>query len=168
MNYKEKFNDLKARTSFEDDSELFAFFDELPPVTVAETLFPWQGGDFKTGHWCSEVLIESNWFGKWFKTPFDSIPLLCYNQDKKLYSNKTMNNGEATVWDLTFRGKTSATMVYDGIPVFDHFRKVDENTLIGVMNGKSIEGRRDVIDNGRYYFFYLEKLDALPTEFVES
>lgn len=168
MSYKDKFNDLKARTSFDDDTELLNFFDELPGVKSADILFPWQGGDFKTGHWCSDVLIESKWFGKNFKSELDSMPLLCYNDEGKLYSNKTMNNGEASLWDINFRGKVSSTMVYDGVAIFDHFRKVDDNTLIGIMNGKKVSGKRDIIENGRYYFFYLEKLEKLPVELVES
>lgn len=65
-----------------------------------------------------------------------------------------------------FRVGLSATMVYDGVPIFDHFRKVDENTVMGVMNGKHVEGRPDIVSDGRYYFFYLERIKEFPVEFV--
>ena len=33
-----------------------------------------------------------------------------------------------------YRGKTSATMIYDDLPINDVFRKVDEDTLLGAMD----------------------------------
>lgn len=39
----------------------------------------------------------------------------------------------------THRGKTSATMCYDALPIHDVFRKVDANTLLGVMDLKGME-----------------------------
>jgi hypothetical protein len=48
-------------------------------------------------------------------------------------------------------------MVYDGMPILDHFKKVDDDTLIGVMNGKG----RLVFDNGEHYWFGLERDVAL-------
>jgi hypothetical protein len=52
---------------------------------------------------------------------------------------------------VEFRGESTATMVYDGRPVLDHFKRVDEGTLLGVMNGKG------VLDDGRHYYFVLER-----------
>jgi hypothetical protein len=34
------------------------------------------------------------------------------------------------------RGKVSATMIYDQLPINDVFRKLDDNTVIGVMDNK--------------------------------
>ena len=39
---------------------------------------------------------------------------------------------------------------------------------MGIMNGKSIPGRPDVIQNGKYFYFYLERLDRLPAEFIKE
>lgn len=33
-----------------------------------------------------------------------------------------------------YRGKVSATMIYNGLPINDVFRKVDDNTLLGIMD----------------------------------
>jgi hypothetical protein len=30
----------------------------------------------------------------------------------------------------------TASMVYDGKPVHDHFKKIDDDAVIGIMNGK--------------------------------
>ncbi len=37
-----------------------------------------------------------------------------------------------------YRGKSSATMIYDNLPINDVFRKVDENTVLGVMDFKGM------------------------------
>jgi hypothetical protein len=49
-------------------------------------------------------------------------------------------------------GEATATMVYDGQPIPDHFKVIDDNALMGIMNGKA------VLDNGRYFYFYLERV----------
>ena len=36
----------------------------------------------------------------------------------------------------TYRGKTSATMIYDQLPINDVFRKLDDDTVLGVMDNK--------------------------------
>ena len=51
--------------------------------------------------------------------------------------------GEASLWMEEFRGEVTASMVYDGAPVHDHFKKVDDNTVLGIMNGKG------ALDGGR-------------------
>jgi hypothetical protein len=42
-------------------------------------------------------------------------------------------------------------MVYDGQPIHDHFKVIDSNAVMGIMNGKK------VLDDGRYFYFYLER-----------
>lgn len=37
---------------------------------------------------------------------------------------------------MEYRGKVSATMIYDYLPIHDVFKKVDENTLLGLMDYK--------------------------------
>jgi len=49
---------------------------------------------------------------------------------------------------MEHRGKVSATMIYDHLPIHDVFRKVDENTLMGLMDYK---GSADP------FFFILER-----------
>jgi hypothetical protein len=51
-----------------------------------------------------------------------------------------------------FRGEMTATMVYDGQPIHDHFKKIDDSSVMGIMNGKH------VLDAGRYFYFYLERV----------
>lgn len=37
-----------------------------------------------------------------------------------------------------YRGKTSATMIYDRLPIHDVFRQIDHNTLLGLMDLKGM------------------------------
>ncbi|EJD6581734.1 DUF4334 domain-containing protein [Providencia rettgeri] len=166
MDTKQRFDQLK-NTERLNDEILFEFFDSLSPVSTDEVLGRWKGGDFNTGHWCNRALIERKWYGKWYRSKMDAVPLICYDDQNRLFSSQAMK-GEASLWDVEFRGKVSTTMIYDGVPIFDHLRKVDESTLLGVMDGKSLEDSPDIVDNGKYYFFYLEKVDSFPVEYVEE
>jgi len=38
-----------------------------------------------------------------------------------------------------YRGQTSATMIYDQLPINDVFRQLDDNTVLGIMDNKLIE-----------------------------
>jgi hypothetical protein len=38
-----------------------------------------------------------------------------------------------------YRGKLSATMIYDQLPINDVFRKLDDNTVLAVMDNKNIK-----------------------------
>ena len=39
---------------------------------------------------------------------------------------------------MDYRGKVSATMIYDVLPIHDSFRKVDDNTVLGIMDYKNL------------------------------
>lgn len=55
----------------------------------------------------------------------------------------------AEVRNVRFRGVTSSGMAYDRQPIIDHFRKVNDNRLLGAM---SIAG------DERHYFFWLDRV----------
>jgi Domain of unknown function (DUF4334)/GXWXG protein len=40
---------------------------------------------------------------------------------------------------MEYRGVVTATMSYDALPINDHFRRVDADTMIGVMDFRSID-----------------------------
>lgn len=46
--------------------------------------------------------------------------------------------GRARLRMTQYRGKLSATMVYDNLPIHDVFRKVDEDTVLGIMDLKGL------------------------------
>ncbi|WP_414575336.1 DUF4334 domain-containing protein [Anabaena sp. CCY 9402-a] len=53
------------------------------------------------------------------------------------YLMKT-ENSQTKLQMMEYRGKVSATMIYDYLPINDSFRKVDENTLFGIMDYKNL------------------------------
>ncbi|WP_371859703.1 DUF4334 domain-containing protein [Tengunoibacter tsumagoiensis] len=46
---------------------------------------------------------------------------------------------KARVRMVEYRGKVSASMIYDDLPIYDTFRCIDDNTLLGVMDYKGME-----------------------------
>jgi hypothetical protein len=46
---------------------------------------------------------------------------------------------KARVRMLEYRGKLSASMIYDNLPIYDTFRLIDRDTLLGVMDLKGVE-----------------------------
>lgn len=90
----------------------------------------------------------------------DAKPLIMRGRDGDLYSDVEIGKGEASLWMVEFRGESTATMVYDGQPVFDHFKRVDENTLMGMMNGKTLPGGLlSFPEGGPMFTFILERVE---------
>jgi hypothetical protein len=50
---------------------------------------------------------------------------------------------------VDFRGKQSVAMIYDDLPIYDHFRRIDQNTVLGVMDLKGLT---------QYFFFVLHRV----------
>ena len=149
---RDTFAGLKARTEQIRDAELDAFWATLTPATVDFMIGDWQGGAFDTGHRLVNSLEEARWFGKTFTSPDDVKPLICLDEDGNKFSNVELGKGEATLWVEEFRGELVATMVYDGQPLHDHFKVVDDDTVMGIMNGKH------ALRTGTYGYFYLRRV----------
>lgn len=49
---------------------------------------------------------------------------------------------------ITYRGKSSATLIYDHLPIHDVFRMVDDDTVFAVMDMKGMS---------RPFFFMLRR-----------
>ncbi|HET7740822.1 MULTISPECIES: DUF4334 domain-containing protein [unclassified Mycolicibacterium] len=157
------FANLVARTDVIADADLDAFWATLEPASIEDMLGEWKGGEFNTGHRANGFMNRLNWFGKTFHSADDAKPLVCLDADGNKFSNTEAMNGEASLWMEEFRGEVTASMVYDGQPVHDHFKKVDENTVIGIMNGKKAVDTTS--GSPRYLYFYLERVQglSLPT-----
>ncbi|WP_100523918.1 DUF4334 domain-containing protein [Mycobacteroides abscessus] len=149
----------KARTRFTElrrqrdinPAELDEIWAALDTVRIEDILGSWKGDEFHTGHRMNGQLAAARWYGKVFKSTNDVEPIVCYDDDGKLFSNNELSLGGATLWEVEFRGEVTATMVYDGQPVFDHFKRVDGSTLFGIMNGKRQR------QSGSYLYFLLER-----------
>jgi hypothetical protein len=149
---RKRFIELTQRPGPIADAELDGFWETLAPVTVEQILGEWKGGEFVTGHRSNGLLAKGNWFGKTFRSAAEAQPLICLDADGNKYSNTEWMKGEATLWMEEFRGEVTATMVYDGVPIHDHFKRIDNSALFGLMNGKA------ALDSGRHLYFYLERV----------
>lgn len=165
MDVSQKFEALKTDRSLLKDNVILELFDALEAASCNDILGKWKGTGFDTGHWLLQALAGMKWYGKWFLTENDAKPFICVNNDGNLYSNASLN-GEACLRMIDFRGKTSATVVYDGLPMFGHLRRIDERTLLGVVDGKVFPTGKDIVENGRHQLFYLERIQDWPSRFV--
>lgn len=150
------FDRLAARTDQLTDAELDEFWATLEPTTVDFMIGEWKGGEFDTGHKANGFMNRLNWFGKTFHSAADAKPLVCLDAEGNKFSNTEAMKGEASLWLEEFRGEMLASMVYDGAPVHDHFKKVDDHAVVGIMNGK---GALDTTSGTpRHLYFYLQRV----------
>jgi hypothetical protein len=146
---------LRATSGTLDPEDLDRLWPALPTVAIPEILGRWRGVALDTGHRAVQQLKEMNWFGKEFVSASDAKPVLRRDGDGNIYSDREAGAGEASLWMVEYRGEVTATMVYDGMAVFDHFKKVDDNTLLGIMNGKDPDF---ILDGGHHFYFILERV----------
>lgn len=70
---------------------------------------------------------------QWLKKPFMRF---FFNLGRPVLSTRKTT---ARLRMTELRGKVSATMCYDALPIHDVFRKVDENTVLGYMDYKRMD-----------------------------
>lgn len=125
----------------------------LAPATTDEMLGLWAGVGLNIDHHIHQRLSSIRWYGKNFRSLSDVDPILCETEEGELIANATLSKGGASVWEVAFRGEVTATMVYDGQPILDHFKHVNEHMLLGIMNGTSSL----VFDHGAPFYFLLHR-----------
>ncbi len=148
---RERFTEFKDRTEPIPYADLDEFWSTLEPVTIDFMMGEWKGGDLPTGH-RGDGFLGNGWFGTTFRSASDVDPVVCVDENGGKFSDTKLMKGAASLWMEEFRGEVTATMVYDGVPIHDHFKKVDENAVIAITNGKG------ALDKGRHFYFYLERL----------
>ena len=117
-----------------DVNDVLALYDELPPVAEEEMLGDWDGEVIRTGHPGEQHLGGLRWSGKRF-TDRDAVdPMMCLDDQDERQPSPIL--GDASLRMVEYRGVTTATMVYDKQPIFDHFRKIDDDTMVGAMDRK--------------------------------
>lgn len=167
MNAIASFQDIlqQGQTTTESALELF---DRLETVDLSFMLGRWRGSGFHTNHQMDGLLESFNWYGKEFISPDCVHPLLfsdgnsIYKVDpnpvlmslgfkypvpeeqslKPVYTAATKllktTDSKARIRMMEHRGRVSATMIYDYMPINDVFRLVDENTVLGLMDLKNM------------------------------
>jgi hypothetical protein len=150
---RERFDALRADPA-PAPTDLDALWTDLTALDASEMLGAWRGGDFETGHPAGALLTTIGWHGKRFDSLTEGHPLICRGEDGELYSNtRYAGGGYSSLWNVQFRGESTATMVYDATPVLDHFKRVDDETVMGIMNGK-LEA---AFGTAAHYYFWLER-----------
>lgn len=137
MSAEDRFNALKTSSIRVSLDELFALYDSLEALPVDFMRGEWDGGVFNTGHPGEKMLGRMNWRGKTFRGDNDVDPIVCHAPDGGRAASPVM--GQASLRSVAYRGVPTATMVYDNHPIFDHFRKVSDDIVLGVMDRKGDE-----------------------------
>ncbi|RKG95462.1 DUF4334 domain-containing protein [Corallococcus sp. CA047B] len=155
--------------------EALALFDSLPTVDLSFMWGTWKGSELQTEHPMDGMLSATGWYGKQFIDAESVHPLLFFTEDRAAVFpvdprrwpspeiRGPVGPHRATVETAKFkarlrmtqyRGRLSATMIYDDWPTNDVFRQVDANTLLGVMDARGMPAP---------YFFVLRRdADARP------
>ncbi|WP_174803900.1 DUF4334 domain-containing protein [Martelella limonii] len=66
-------------------TEVLAFYDGLPPATIAQMIGAWRGAGVPTGHALDGMLEQIGWHGKRFESAEDGHPLVFEQQDGTLF-----------------------------------------------------------------------------------
>jgi len=100
------------------------------------------------------VAIDPAWFPLRLVLRFNKIgrTRVASNLFSNLLRRLSAKGPVASLKAVSFQGVTSAAMAYDTQPIVDHFRKVDNDRLMGAM---VIEG------DERVYFFQLERVEEV-------
>lgn len=158
--------------------QVWELFDELPTARAEELSGRWKGSELATGHPLDGLLTASGWYGKQFDDTENVHPLLFSAggdifavEPRKLafgfagrFPPRAVAVGRrllsvlqpvlrtrkprARLRNVEYHGKLGAAMIYDNLPIIDVFRRVDEDTLVGVMDLRNIE---------QPYFFVLHR-----------
>lgn len=180
MTNREKLEQLQGRKISQEEAA--SFYDSLEIASKEMLYGEWKGSELTAGHPMEGLLGAAGWHGKQFLNeecvhplvmnqrngrhyminpglvpltfPFQKLPdWLIGAAVKVLKPLIRTKKYRARLRMIEFRGKVSAAMVYDQIAVIDIFRKVDENTLLGIMDIKNYP-------SDSMYFFVLEREKA--------
>lgn len=132
-----------------EDHEIEKIFDKLEPANMEVFKGDWKGHTVDTGHPGVKKNKEVRWAGKSFRSPDDVDPMVIYNDEVgRVWMEKT---GRARLREVKYHGVVSTAMIYNNFPIIDHFRRVNDDMVAGVMDTPLIQG------SGNLYF-YLTKL----------
>lgn len=115
-------------------SALFEWFDTLPAVAVETLRGEWSGGVFGTEHPGEKQLTALRWVGKRFHGPEQVDPIITLDDIGDRIANPLL--GEGRLRAMMHRGLCTATLIYDRQPIFDHFRQITPDAVLGVMDRK--------------------------------
>ncbi|MGW0160141.1 DUF4334 domain-containing protein [Mycobacterium sp. NPDC003323] len=138
---------------------LAAAFDALPPVTIDALRGLWRPDTSYAETPGGRVLLESGWYGMRFTDSESVDPLLFRTADgtglfaadlSKVLEVLTQGPADismhreivaahgptARLRMVHYRGVTSATLIYDRVPIMDYIRAVDADTVVGAVEAR--------------------------------
>lgn len=155
---------VRATTAGTSAADALAHFDALPAVPCVEMHGHWRGRGLPTGHVMDGLLEAYAWHGKSFLSDEQVHPLVFLRGEMRVSVDPwriplglarwpllsrsalacwlfrvglpllTTTRPRARLRAMSVRGVVTATMVYDHLPIMDSFRRVDEHTLLGLMD----------------------------------
>ncbi len=157
----------RLEAGYATTEEAIELFDLLEPVDLEFMIGSWKGEGFHTNHPMDGLLEAYHWHGKRFDSPEDVHPLVFSTRrgdvatlnpafmgpalrmpmPKSAIAGKlfqalipffTTSQSRARLRMTTYRGMSSATMIYDQLPINDVFRKIDQDSVFGVMDFKGM------------------------------
>ncbi|KAL8748255.1 MAG: hypothetical protein Q9184_007462 [Pyrenodesmia sp. 2 TL-2023] len=137
------------------EAEVEKLYDGLKPLPSCDFLIgSWGGGGFDTGHPGYTGLAEAKWAGKDFRSVDDVDPIMVFDEKENRVWNEDW--GHASLREMVFRGVASTAMIYDIKPIFDHFRYVNEDLVMGAMDCPKLFAK----ELGTFYFYLTKRRDA--------
>lgn len=160
-------------------AEALAYFDGLEPVAIEGLIGDWHGQELPTGHLMDGMLAATRWFGKSFHSEDAVDPLVHTRANGRRFCVNpallpmklglylpwrirtvsllftllrpfiTTRQPKARLRMVMYRGKLSAAMIYDAKPIIDVFRRIDDDTVLGLMDQRGSQVP---------YFFKLSRL----------
>jgi len=124
------------------------YFDSLPAVALDDMIGNWAGGAFPTGDFYDFLLRPkpiARWYGKRFRSENHVQALIC-----RLFGlTVPLPLGRARLRRVEYRGLVSTAMIYDRLPIIDHFRAVDGDTVMGLMETRGKRGAAFYLRRGK-------------------
>ena len=144
---QEAFTSVLNGAEAPDAEQVLELFSQLEPVSVDSMIGLWRVAAFGRSPRDPiaippgpgplpqrEGLGMRKLYGKRFVTLDDAEPIVCRDEDGSLVAS--VDFGVARLRELSFRGISSAGMVYDTQPWIDYFRKLDDDTLVAMIDMK--------------------------------
>ncbi|KAF2802807.1 uncharacterized protein BDZ99DRAFT_468759 [Mytilinidion resinicola] len=140
---------LTKKTGKVEEREAEKIFETLPPAPIETFKGSWKGFSVNTGHPGPKKNDEVRWAGKNFWGVDDVEPMVQYNEaGERVWMEQI---GKARFREVKYKGVLSTAMIYDKMPITDHFRLVNDDMVAGVMDTHLFPGEGNM-------YFYLTKL----------
>ncbi|KAL2825547.1 hypothetical protein BJY01DRAFT_256234 [Aspergillus pseudoustus] len=130
------------------------YFNALPPISLESLIGSWRGTCVLTDHPGTKPLLDVHWEGKTFRSVNDVDPIIVRDGNGKRVVNGFMGKARVEgeqIREVKYNGVVSAAMIYNEKPIIDYFRKINDHTVIGVM-----DALESTADHGLY--FILERI----------